>query len=568
MVAGDFNRICIYSRVSTKEQVEGFSIADQVRELTRYAESNGFQIVETLTDDGYSATDLNRPGLLRSLELAQTGQIDAVLATKRDRFFRSRFHRLMFDQDLQEHGVRLIALNDAGHQIADGVMDDYSDWERQQILERTLRGKREKVRQGKVIGANVAAYGFLYGDGTGGYVVDPDTAPVVRRIFQAIADGDSIYSLLQQLTAEGVPSPRSNHSHKTGQWNRAFIRQRLILNDLYKPHSYAELQRLVRDGNLSADVLGRLDPDKRYGISWAGRERIQTSWKGREKKKRTVEAPRKDWIAVPVPNLDIPRPVVDRARDRLNENRPPSKASNRDVWELSGLIRCSVCGKTMFPRTMKGRYFYYNCNQRFRETGPECGHSRNYPAEDLEMLVADWISELLTANGGLIQAIDAALQVPDTAERDAAAIRQHLAELDKERDGYLRQNARSKITDAELDGYLAEVEDKRRKAEDQLTSMAEGLSRIERLRQHKAQLLRYYDDWALRGLSPQDRHETYKRLGIKVFIGPEGMNAELDGVRIPWKPFTVTLDGTTVYIEGVFTNRTRCSTASVRTGDP
>ena len=86
MVAGDFNRICIYSRVSTKEQVEGFSIADQVRELTRYAESNGFQIVETLTDDGYSATDLNRPGLLRSLELAQTGQVDDVVAPKGDKF--------------------------------------------------------------------------------------------------------------------------------------------------------------------------------------------------------------------------------------------------------------------------------------------------------------------------------------------------------------------------------------------------------------------------------------------------------------------------------------------------
>jgi site-specific DNA recombinase len=93
-------RVAIYSRVSTKEQSEGYSIADQVRELTRYAESNGYQIVQTLTDEGYSATDLNRPGLLRALELAQAGKIDTILATKRDRFFRSRFHRLLFEQDL------------------------------------------------------------------------------------------------------------------------------------------------------------------------------------------------------------------------------------------------------------------------------------------------------------------------------------------------------------------------------------------------------------------------------------------------------------------------------------
>jgi site-specific DNA recombinase len=196
MVAGDLNRICIYSRVSTKEQAEGYSIADQVRELSRYAEANDHQVVDTLTDDGYSATDLNRPGLLRALELAQAGQIDAIVATKRDRLFRSRYHRLMFEEDLRELGVQLIALNDPGHKIAEGVMDDYSEWERQQILERTLKGKREKARQAKVVGNNVAAYGFQYGDGQGSYVVDPETAPVVRRIFQAVADGDSIYSFI------------------------------------------------------------------------------------------------------------------------------------------------------------------------------------------------------------------------------------------------------------------------------------------------------------------------------------------------------------------------------------
>jgi hypothetical protein len=319
--------------------------------------------------------------------------------------------------------------------------------------------------------------------------------------------------------------------------------------------STCQWRRLVRDGNLSADVLDRLDKDKRYGISWAGRKQVQTYYKGREKKKRTVPRPCKDWIAVPVPDLGVRRAVVDRARQRLDENRRPSKTSDRDFWELGGeIVRCSGCGQAMNPRTMKPRskeFYYYHCHQKFREGGPSCSHTRNYRAQDLEALVADWISELLAANGGLIQAIDAALQVPDTAERDAAAIRQHLAELDKERDGYIRQAARGILTDAQLDSYVIEIEDKRRKAEDHLASLTEGLSRIEQLRQHKAQLLREYDDWALRGLSPQDRHATYRRLGIKVFIGPDGMNVELDGVKVRWKPFSVTLDGTTVYVSGL-----------------
>jgi hypothetical protein len=169
----------------------------------------------------------------------------------------------------------------------------------------------------------------------------------------------------------------------------------------------------------------------------------------------------------------------------------------------------------------------------------------------------------------MIQAIDAALRVPDTAERDAEAIRQHLTELDTEREGYLRLAARNVIADAELDGYLADIADKRRKAEDHLNQLTEGLSRVERLRQHKAQLLRQYDEWALLGLSPEDRNATYRRLGIKVFIGPDGMSAELDGVTARWQPTKVELpDGTAVVVQGVVPTANRCLVVSVQTGDP
>jgi DNA invertase Pin-like site-specific DNA recombinase len=141
-------RAALNARVSTAEQVEGYSIADQTRDLSDYAESNPYQLVETILDGGYSATDLNRPGLNRILELTKAGKIDVVIAVKRDRFFRSRYHRLLYEQDLQDLGVQLIALNDMGHRLGDAFQDDYAEYEREQILERTLRGKREKARQG------------------------------------------------------------------------------------------------------------------------------------------------------------------------------------------------------------------------------------------------------------------------------------------------------------------------------------------------------------------------------------------------------------------------------------
>ena len=55
------------------------------------------------------------------------------------RLFRSRLYRLLFDKDLEEFGVTAICLNDTGNRFADGFQDDYSEYERQQKQERTLR---------------------------------------------------------------------------------------------------------------------------------------------------------------------------------------------------------------------------------------------------------------------------------------------------------------------------------------------------------------------------------------------------------------------------------------------
>src|SRR5215212_2227138 len=114
-------RVALYTRVSTDEQVKsGYSLEDQLDKLETHARQKGWEVVARITtDDGYSGTDPTRPGLLEVIRLAQEGKIDAALATKRDRFYRSRLLRLATDQDLEDHGVRLFALDDTGHMVAD-----------------------------------------------------------------------------------------------------------------------------------------------------------------------------------------------------------------------------------------------------------------------------------------------------------------------------------------------------------------------------------------------------------------------------------------------------------------
>ncbi len=85
-------------------------------------------VVPPIVDDGYSGASPNRPGLSRVIELAEAGEIDLAIATKRDRWFRSRLYRLMLDEDMEEYGCRLVALNDTNNQIGDGVQDEFAEW--------------------------------------------------------------------------------------------------------------------------------------------------------------------------------------------------------------------------------------------------------------------------------------------------------------------------------------------------------------------------------------------------------------------------------------------------------
>jgi site-specific DNA recombinase len=139
-------RVALYTRVSTDEQANsGYSLEDQLDKLEAHAGQQGWEIVDHITDDGYSGTDPNRPGLLKVIRLAQEGKIEVALAAKRDRFYRSRLLRLATDQDLEDCGVRLLALDDTGHMMGDSMLDTFAEWERANTRRRPVKVRYPEV---------------------------------------------------------------------------------------------------------------------------------------------------------------------------------------------------------------------------------------------------------------------------------------------------------------------------------------------------------------------------------------------------------------------------------------
>ena len=196
----------------------------------------------------------------------------------------------------------------------------------------------------------------------------------VRRIFEMIADGHSIYEVAQYLRKTGAPPPGG----VSGKWHRATIRN-IILSDTY------------------------------LGTFWWGKEKgtttkvsvVENGVRSYRKKVKREERPREEWTAIPVPDSGIPPEIIARARDRIEKNTwTPSRNSNR-IWELSGGIAvCGHCSSRLKIHTTsnaaKTKYFYDVCPKRTsnRDNGT-CPNTKHYRAETLELLVRDNLLDTL-----------------------------------------------------------------------------------------------------------------------------------------------------------------------------
>ena len=351
-------RVATYIRVSTDEQHKhGFSLPEQLRTLRQHCERMGWEIVEELSDEGVSGADPKCPGVLRILRLAQEGRIDAAVAVSRDRFFRSRLHRLLLDEDLEECGTRLIALDDTGSKIADGVLDSVGEEERERTSKKTSAGKLGKARKGLLVGGNGTHYGFRYACGGTAYEVNPETMPLVRRMFRMVGkEGRSLTAVKTAFEGEGIPTPKG----KT-YWNISTVR-RVLENDVYLSRPAEEVAALVEP-----EVAARLDSEKHYGIFWFGKSRQKMTY-GRRRKLKITEKDRTEWVPVPVPDCGVPPEWVLAARRHLEGNTRWPVPDDPDV-RLRGRLRCA-CGYSLTSILSGGRR-YYVCSQH-RKRGP-CG---------------------------------------------------------------------------------------------------------------------------------------------------------------------------------------------------
>ena len=424
-------------------------------------------------------------------------------------------------------------------ELADGIFDQFGKYERAKIAERSRRGKMRKAREGKIVANHSVNYGFMYNATRDGYEVDEGTMPTVRRIFRMIGlEGCSLRKIKQSLEAEGLSTPAGKR-----YWSKTFIRE-VIKDDVYRPHSFEEIKALV-----APEVAAPLDPSKSYGIWWFNRQRhtfrqvAENTPEGKvyRRKKKAVDKPRNEWIAVPVPDAGISRELVDAARAAIKDNRRPSSAGRR-FWELSGgILRCGGCDCAMatnnVPSNGNKLLFYYRCAKRLVEGKDACSQRKNYRADKVEPQVWELVCSLLKEPEQLRVDLERMIEqeckgLYGDPDREAKVWAEKLVEVGKMRSGYQELAAKGLMTFEELEEKLRGLEETRKTAERELEVLRTCRERIEELEWYKETLLESYASMApeaLDSLLPEERHQVYKMLRLRVIAHLDG-RLEVSGV--------------------------------------
>jgi site-specific DNA recombinase len=369
-------------------------------------------------------------------DLVAAGGVSVVLAQDRDRFSREPAYTYLLRREFEEHGCELRSLNDRGDgspegDLNDAILDQLAKFERAKTAERSRRGQLRKAREEKIICGHTPGYGFRYNETRDGYEVEPHNMAVVRRIFSLIGSaGQSLSGTARTLEREGVPSPSGNRV-----WAKPTIKG-IVLDDAYGTLSCEQMQDLAAEGHLTADVLSRLDREKRYGIWWFNRshktqKRVAVDTpNGREYKTRSksVLRPRSEWIAVPVPDCGVPPELVDAARNAVKDNRSPSSARRR-VFDLSGgVLHCATCGRRMGgssvfdPKTGR-RYFYYTCSRLRNSDSAGCETKiRSVRADVLEPRIWEFVSGLILEPGRLYKTLKLRVVIHDDGTPEVSGV--------------------------------------------------------------------------------------------------------------------------------------------------
>ncbi len=242
----------IYVRLSREDNLNNSdSIENQTALLESYIASRPyFRLVEVFSDNGYTGTDFDRPEWQRLMTAVQQRKINCIIVKDLSRLGRNYIETGEFLEKICPFfGLRFIAVNDnfdtdmvgSNDQLSVSLSNIINDYYAKDISRKVSSALRDKMESGDYIGS-WEKYGYMKSpENKNKLIVNPETAPVVRQIYQWRSEGMSYMGINKKLNDMGIPSPGqykadrgivTNNNQKSRRilWNKHMVTD--ILRDI------------------------------------------------------------------------------------------------------------------------------------------------------------------------------------------------------------------------------------------------------------------------------------------------------------------------------------------------
>jgi DNA invertase Pin-like site-specific DNA recombinase len=359
-------RAAIYCRLSKDDddrECESASIQTQRAMLEQYCAAQGWEVVAVYQDDGYTGLNTNRPDFMRMMKAIERKQIDVVLSKDLSRLSRNYIEAgQLMENFFPKNNVRYIALNDNVDSDADNneivpFRNLLNQMYSADVSKKVHSAYVTKAHSGQFTGC-LAPFGYRkMADNKNKLEPDPDTAHIVRYIYDMAYEGKGPNFIRRKLEDNQIPCPT--------WWNR----QKGLRNHTTKfERENPEVGRFIWDFSVIEAILA----NPVYFGAIASQKAVHKFKAGWIRDKTPEE-----WIIVEGMHEPlISREMFDLVQEKISHRKRPDAWGNYSIF--AGILKCGQCGNPMNIRraNKKGKERIYTCSRYNKFGVAHCSQHR------------------------------------------------------------------------------------------------------------------------------------------------------------------------------------------------
>lgn len=208
----------IYARYSSHSQTEQ-SIEGQLAAAHEYARGHGYTVVHEYCDRAQTGRNDNRDAFQQMLSDTDKRQFDVIITWKVDRIGRNREDIAANKHRCKKNGIRIeyVAENlpdSAESVILESVLEGMAEYYSLQLSTNIRRGQLESARKLQCIGGT-RPLGYDVDKETKRFIINPQTGPIVKQIFERYAKGATETEIINWLNEQGIRTTKKKPFSKS-----------------------------------------------------------------------------------------------------------------------------------------------------------------------------------------------------------------------------------------------------------------------------------------------------------------------------------------------------------------